>query len=41
MKMVRDKVTANFNKELEFLYTSEAKNIFNEMNIEAVKNWMK
>ncbi|MDX8340104.1 AMP-binding protein [Draconibacterium sp. IB214405] len=41
MKMVRDKVTAYFDKELEFLYTSEAKNIVNEMNIEAVKNWMK
>ncbi|WP_321344096.1 AMP-binding protein [uncultured Draconibacterium sp.] len=41
MKMVRDKVTAHFAKELEFLYTSGAKNIVNEMNIEAVKNWMK
>ncbi|WP_372652155.1 long-chain fatty acid--CoA ligase [Draconibacterium sp.] len=41
MKMVRDKVTAHFTKELEFLYTSGAKNIVNEMNIEAVKNWMK
>ncbi|WP_319590572.1 AMP-binding protein [uncultured Draconibacterium sp.] len=41
MKMVRDKVTAHFAKELEFMYTSGAKNIVNEMNIEAVKNWMK
>ncbi|KJF41915.1 AMP-dependent synthetase/ligase [Draconibacterium sediminis] len=41
MKMVRDKVTAHFAKELEFLYTSGAKNSINEMNIEAVKNWMK
>ncbi|WP_163324007.1 AMP-dependent synthetase/ligase [Draconibacterium mangrovi] len=41
MKMVRDKVTAHFAKELEFLYTSGAKNIVNEMNIEAMKNWMK
>ena len=40
MKMVRDKVTAYFAKELEFLYTSEAKNIVNEMNIEAIKKWM-
>ena len=41
MKMVRDKVTAHYTKELEFLYTSGAKNIVNEMNIEAIKNWMK
>ena len=41
MKMVRDKVTAHYAKELEFLYTSGAKNIVNDMNIEAIKNWMK
>ncbi len=41
MKMVRDKVTAHYAKELKFLYTSGAKNIVNEMNIEAIKNWMK
>jgi long-chain acyl-CoA synthetase len=41
MKMVRDKVTAYFAKELEFLYTAQAKNIVNEMNIEAMKKWMK
>ncbi|WP_246223012.1 AMP-binding protein [Draconibacterium halophilum] len=41
MKMVRDRVTAYFAKELEFLYTSGAKNIINEMNIEAMKKWMK
>nr|WP_321357326.1 AMP-binding protein [uncultured Draconibacterium sp.] len=41
MKMVRDKVTAYFAKELEFLYTTEAKNNVNPMNIEAVKNWLK
>ncbi|WP_320112483.1 AMP-binding protein [Draconibacterium orientale] len=41
MKMVRDKVTAYFTKELEFLYTAQAKNIVNEMNIEAMKKWMK
>ena len=41
MKMVRDKVTTYFAKELEFLYTSEAKNNVNPMNIEAVKNWLK
>ncbi|MDX1284269.1 MAG: AMP-binding protein, partial [Draconibacterium sp.] len=38
-KMVRDKVTAHFDKEMEFLYTPTAKNIENEMNIEAVKKW--
>ncbi|WP_319480500.1 AMP-binding protein [uncultured Draconibacterium sp.] len=41
MKMVRDKVSAYFAKELEFLYTPAAKNIINEMNIEAIKKWMK
>ena len=41
MKMVRDKVTAYFAKELEILYTAQAKNIVNEMNIEAMKKWMK
>lgn len=39
MKMVRDKVTGTFNKELEFLYTPAAKNIQNDMNLEAVKQW--
>lgn len=39
MKMVRDKVCGNFDKELEFLYTPAAKNIENEMNLEAVKQW--
>ena len=41
MKMVRDKVTAHFADELKFLYTPAAKNIVNDMNIEAVKKWMK
>lgn len=41
MKMVRDKVSTYFAKELEFLYTPTAKNIINEMNIEAIKKWMK
>lgn len=40
MKMVRDKVTAHFASELEFLYTPAAKNMLNEMNIAAVKKWM-
>jgi len=39
MKMVRDKVTAHFSKEMEFLYTPAAKNIENEMNLEAIKKW--
>ena len=41
MKMVRGKVTKYFEPELEFLYTAEAKNIVNEVNIEAVKKWNK
>lgn len=41
MKMVRGQVTEQFNKELEFLYTPEAKNIVNEMNLSAVQEWNK
>ncbi|MCY1722060.1 AMP-binding protein [Prolixibacteraceae bacterium Z1-6] len=41
MKMVRGQVTEQFAKELDFLYTPEAKNIENEMNIAAVKEWNK
>ena len=39
MKMVRGKITEYFAKELEFLYTPEAKNIINQQNIEAIKKW--
>lgn len=39
MKMVRDQVTGQFSEELEFLYTPNAKNIENEMNLNAIKNW--
>lgn len=39
MKMVRNKVTSHYKKHMEFLYTSQAKNIENEMNVEAIKNW--
>jgi len=40
MKMVRGKITEYFAKELEFLYTPEAKNIINQRNIEAIKKWL-
>lgn len=39
MKMVRSKVTSHYKNEMEFLYTPEAKNINNEMNVEAIKKW--
>jgi len=39
MKMVRGKITEHYSKELEFLYTPQAKNIENEINIEAIKKW--
>ncbi|MDX9883298.1 MAG: AMP-binding protein [Prolixibacteraceae bacterium] len=39
MKMVRGKINKHFAPQLEFLYTAEAKNIVNEMNIKAVKEW--
>ena len=39
MKMVRGKITDYFAEELEFLYTSEAKNIVNPRNMEAISKW--
>lgn len=39
MKMVRGKITEYFAKELEFLYTPEAKNIINQRNTEAFRKW--
>lgn len=36
-KMVRGKVIQYFKKEFDFVYTPEAKNIVNKMNLEAVK----
>jgi long-chain acyl-CoA synthetase len=41
MKMVRGKINEYFAKELEFLYTPQAKNIENEINIESMKKWLK
>jgi long-chain acyl-CoA synthetase len=38
-KMVRGKINEYFSKELEFLYTPPAKNIQNDLNIEAIKKW--
>lgn len=38
-KMVRGKINEYFSKELEFLYTPQAKNIENEINVEAIKKW--
>ncbi len=39
LKMVRGKITEYYHKELEFLYTPQAKNIENDMNIKALKKW--
>jgi long-chain acyl-CoA synthetase len=39
MKMVRGKIAEYFKAELDFLYTAEAKNIVNKMNLEALKKW--
>lgn len=39
LKMVRGKINEHYSKELDFLYTPQAKNIENNMNIEAVKKW--
>lgn len=40
MKMVRGKINTYFSKELEYLYSPEAKNILNEMNRNAMKKWL-
>ena len=40
LKMVRGKINERYEKELEFLYTPQAKNIENPMNIEAIKKWI-
>lgn len=37
MKMVRGKITERYQKKIEFLYTSEGKDIFNRENMEAMK----
>ena len=39
MKMVRGKIDEYFSKELAFLYTPEAKNFENALNLEAIKKW--
>jgi long-chain acyl-CoA synthetase len=41
MKMVRGKITDYFAKELDYLYTAEARNIINPVNLEAIKKWYK
>ena len=41
LKMVRGKIIEYFKTELEFLYTPEAKNIQNKMNMDALKKWEK
>ena len=38
-KLVRGKVPEYFKKEYEFIYTPEAKNIVNNMNLAAIKKW--
>lgn len=39
LKMMRGKIIEYFSKELEFLYTPQAKDIENDVNIEAIKKW--
>ena len=39
LKMVRGKITEHYEKELQFLYTPQAKKIDNNMNLEAIKKW--
>ncbi|MBN1987449.1 MAG: AMP-binding protein, partial [Prolixibacteraceae bacterium] len=39
MKVVRGKITDYFKTHLDFLYSPEAKNIENDVNLEAIKKW--
>jgi long-chain acyl-CoA synthetase len=39
MKIVRGKIVEYFAKELQFLYTHEARNIYNEFNRKAIARW--
>jgi long-chain acyl-CoA synthetase len=39
MKMVRGKITERFKKEIDYLYSPEAKEIKNRMNIHALQIW--
>ncbi len=39
LKMVRGKITEHYSKELDFLYTPQAKNIVNDLNLEALRKW--
>jgi long-chain acyl-CoA synthetase len=39
MKMVRGKITEYFANDLAFMYTAEAKNIFNERNLKSFQKW--
>lgn len=39
MKMVRGKITEHYHAEIDFLYTPEAKNIVNQVNLSALQKW--
>jgi long-chain acyl-CoA synthetase len=39
LKMVRGKINEHYSRELDFLYTPQAKNIENDMNLTAIKKW--
>ncbi|MFA9388591.1 MAG: long-chain fatty acid--CoA ligase [Prolixibacteraceae bacterium] len=41
MKIVRGKIVEYFKQQLEFLYTAEAKNIYHQMNKDALLKWNK
>jgi long-chain acyl-CoA synthetase len=41
MKLVRGKVVDFYKNRIEYLYTSEAKNIFNEQNLKAIEKLLK
>jgi long-chain acyl-CoA synthetase len=40
MKMVRGKITENYKPLIDFLYTSEGKNLYHKMNMENMKAFL-
>ena len=41
LKMVRGKITEYFKHEMKYIYTPDAKDITNALNIESIRNWLK
>jgi len=40
MKLVRGKVVEKYSDRIKYLYTPDAKNIGNQLNIKAIEKWL-